>query len=496
MAPPRQLQLLLADLPGRPREVLARLLALACERLDVDLGLVGARDPDGRLVQLVVRRDGTPTDRLGRRREPLVAELCARVLDTGGLLLADLADDPALSDLAERAASVGVVSCAGVPVQTGDRVLGALVVVGDRPHDSLNARDLALLHELAEVAAPLLPALAQRPTATLADLDRVAEAVAGARDLDELTRPLLDVLHDLTGLGSTYLTTIDVDAGVQLVRAARNAGEGFEIPEGLSVPWADTLCKRSLEEGRQVTEDVQAVWGDSAAARELGIAVYMSVPVELSDGQVWGTLCAADATSPGEVERHLPTMRLFARLIASEVERETVLMRERERAARAEAAVLQDPLTGCATRRAVGPWLDTEAGACGPDETLLAAYVDVDEFKTVNDAHGHAAGDAVLAAVGRHLLERSRPGDLVARLGGDEFLVAARVPRRRADAVAERLRRSTHLETEHDGRRLPVRLSVGVVLSDDDAAATILERADRAMYRTKRRRRRTDVDQV
>lgn len=66
-------------------------------------------------------------------------------------------------------------------------------------------------------------------------LERLSESVASAESLEQLTRPLLEVLELITGLESLYLTSIDEEAGVQSVDYVRNAGELF-IPEGLSVP--------------------------------------------------------------------------------------------------------------------------------------------------------------------------------------------------------------------------------------------------------------------
>ena len=96
-------------------------------------------------------------------------------------------------------------------------------------------------------------------------LDHLCETVTRARTVEELTRPLLELLEDITGFESTYLTVVDLERGVQRVLYARNTRQ-MQIPEGLSVPWHDTLCKRALDEGRPFTADVGQCWGDSQAA--------------------------------------------------------------------------------------------------------------------------------------------------------------------------------------------------------------------------------------
>lgn len=145
-------------------------------------------------------------------------------------------------------------------------------------------------------------------------------------------------------------------------------------------------------------------------------------------------------------------------------------------------------MTRCSTRRVVEPWLDRALAALLPGEVVLALYADVDAFKSVNDEHGHAAGDAVLAEVGRRLHAAARPGDLVARLGGDEFLVAARVPAAKAQVVAQRHRQALRFPFDFDGRTVEVGASVGYAVSDGPSASGLVAAADAAMYAAKNRR--------
>ncbi|MFN4116606.1 MAG: diguanylate cyclase, partial [Inhella sp.] len=83
-------------------------------------------------------------------------------------------------------------------------------------------------------------------------LTQLSATLPAEQSIEQLARPLLVMLGESVGLESTYLTTVDLDAGLQQVRYARNTGE-LQIPEGLSVPWGDTLCKRALDEGVMAT---------------------------------------------------------------------------------------------------------------------------------------------------------------------------------------------------------------------------------------------------
>lgn len=168
---------------------------------------------------------------------------------------------------------------------------------------------------------------------TLKDL---AESVSQARNLEELTRPMLELLENITHLESTYLTTIDEAAGVQKILYARNSG-ALQIPEGLSVPWSDTLCKRALQEKSFLTKDVPAVWGDSEAAAALGLQTYLSNAVYTDDGELYGTLCGASARAVDVNPDVSRVLDLFSRLISQQASREKVAREATERAVAAEA---------------------------------------------------------------------------------------------------------------------------------------------------------------
>jgi len=126
----------------------------------------------------------------------------------------------------------------------------------------------------------------------------------------------------------------------------------------------------------------------------------------------------------------------------------------------------------------------------GTDAVLI--YVDLDGFKAVNDAHGHAAGDALLKAVAGDLTAHVRASDVVARLGGDEFgvlmwNVGAPQAATRAQDIEQRIAR---LSLVQGGARLNVGASAGVAaLRADLTAAAVIDAADRAMYARKKERR-------
>ena len=151
----------------------------------------------------------------------------------------------------------------------------------------------------------------------------------------------------------------------------------------------------------------------------------------------------------------------------------------------------RDPLTGLLNRaewtrqlRAQHRWL----GRYGDGFAVL--MIDIDHFKRINDAWGHAAGDAVLVAVAQTLLAAARQLDAVGRLGGEEFaLLLPRTGAEDALATAERLRRQlSDMVIAWKQQPLQLSVSIGVAGADDadEPPEQVLERADQALYRAKR----------
>lgn len=473
------LQALARTVEGPPQDSLHQLLLLVCEQLDMDLAYISVLDGAGnRTVRASVYADGTSGP--SGFCEPLAETWCGRVVARGSFLTEDARDDASLMAL-PTTSTFGIVSYAGVSLRDEDgEVFGALCAFGQAPHPSLNSRDHAVLSGLAEVVAPLVRRLdaPYTPPRGAIPLAAVAEAVEDAYDVERLSRPLLQALGEMTGLASAYLTVVHEDVGLQEIRYAHNASTDFELPEGLLVPWDDTLCKRALDEGRPCTTNVPEVWGDSDAATAMNISVYVSVPVERPDGTLWGTLCAADSVEADSVEAHLPTMRLFARLIAAAVDRESAQKRASQESD-------TDPLTGCSSRRAVQPWLFHHLAELPDDEVVVAAYVDLDGLKVLDDVHADAARDAVLVQLAHRLRAAARPGDLVASLGSDEFLVAARMPRVAVDRFAARLREAASFTLLWRDEDVAVDGLVGVAHSDGHDGPSLVAAADTALHRLK-----------
>lgn len=162
---------------------------------------------------------------------------------------------------------------------------------------------------------------------------------------------------------------------------------------------------------------------------------------------------------------------------------------QREHEADLAHRATHDPLTGLPNRLLLRDRLSQALGRQSRNGTPVAAtFIDLDNFKEVNDVAGHSAGDEFLMEIARRLLYSSRPTDTVARLGGDEFVVIGEdLDPTNATSQAERLLESITEPIEVGGRTITPSASIGVAVSTSPATVDeMLHQADAAMYRAKR----------
>jgi diguanylate cyclase (GGDEF)-like protein/PAS domain S-box-containing protein len=162
------------------------------------------------------------------------------------------------------------------------------------------------------------------------------------------------------------------------------------------------------------------------------------------------------------------------------------ITREREAEQQLRQLALYDPLTGLANRAFFHERLRHAAKLRHDDGHATGLlYIDLDDFKGINDRWGHDLGDEVLHEIGRRIEHSVRPGDTAARLGGDEFAVVLTEPVTPDDAVgvAERLLAEIARPLENGSGTLLTTASIGIAFGSDDE--TLIKEADIAMYRAK-----------
>lgn len=157
------------------------------------------------------------------------------------------------------------------------------------------------------------------------------------------------------------------------------------------------------------------------------------------------------------------------------------------------ASANTDVLTGLPNRRAFVPAANAAMASCWSEgQSVAVLSMDLDKFKPINDALGHAAGDEVLRVVGARLRSFFRSGDLVARIGGDEFCALIKnVDESRLQALADRAREALQAPIKREGKDLVIGCSIGVMMARREDALgleDLMGRADTALYTAKRTR--------
>ena len=167
------------------------------------------------------------------------------------------------------------------------------------------------------------------------------------------------------------------------------------------------------------------------------------------------------------------------------------LLMQRARLAR---LAMFDALTGLPNRTLIEDRLDRAIAAQRRNPAMVSAllFTDLDDFKRINDEHGHRAGDAVLQGVAERALNAVRDIDSVGRWGGDEMIVLLEnAGRDKIPELVERVRRAVETPIDYAGLKLQVGVSIGVAIvpDDGDGIQDLIRRADRRMYEDKQKRR-------
>jgi diguanylate cyclase (GGDEF)-like protein len=221
------------------------------------------------------------------------------------------------------------------------------------------------------------------------------------------------------------------------------------------------------------------VWRDTTLTVLAEEAARLGSPPELVAEASFAVRRSCDASM----------VRMSRQFEAERIRLQHELSIEREKLAH---QALHDPLTGLPNRTLLYDRMAHALRSTGRyGGTIALLFVDLDDFKTINDAFGHEAGDALLVDVARRIRAEVRPSDTAARLGGDEFIVLcerldAGDPKHDAVAIAKRLLAALGGPFELHDKTVSISASIGLaVATGNEAPDTLVSRADGAMYQAK-----------
>ena len=373
-----------------------------------------------------------------------------------------------------------------VPLILRHEVVGVLCVESGRV-DAFSEEHEKLLTVLGTQAALAIQSFRDRERLEerirqLDALYRISQLATEQRELGQVLLGMLEVTEAVVP-GSHSILLLDPAERVLRVRASRGYAPGIE---SLVIPIGTGVTGRCAEIGQVVV--VSEVAGDpNYIAGVPDARSEIAVPL-LAEGRVIGVFNAESPMAAAYGDEHARTLSVVAQQAA-------VVLRSAELQAETRRLAITDHLTGLYNRRHfVGQLEEHLRRARRYHETMGIAFLDLDNFKELNDRHGHSAGDRALQAVAGVMREWVRGTDELARLGGDEFAaILLQTDAAGARLVLERIRASVaeNALADAQGHPLGLTLSAGLALFPADGADAewLCGRADAALYEAKRRGR-------
>jgi diguanylate cyclase (GGDEF)-like protein len=207
------------------------------------------------------------------------------------------------------------------------------------------------------------------------------------------------------------------------------------------------------------------------------IRFYASYPISVIDGSKVGTLCLFDQQPRDMSDEEVALLKDLAEMVAQEI---NVLQ-----------LTTHDELTNIANKRGFNILAEYALTVCKREKAPASLiYIDLDNFKRINDTYGHAEGDRALQDFSHILKSLFRQSDVLARIGGDEFAILfSHCPIQEGQANLDRLMKALMRFNDSAATRYQIEISAGLVEYNADKHASIgdlLHEADQQMYKQKR----------
>ena len=317
----------------------------------------------------------------------------------------------------------------------------------------------------------------------------VLELIAMGAQLSEVLTKLVNIIElQVPGIWASVLLLDDDGVHLRHGAAPSLPEEYVSAIDGICIGAKVGSCGTAAF-GKQtvIVADISCdpLWDDYRdIATQFGLRSCWSTPIMSQKGNVLGTFAmySAHVNTPNDAQMHLIDM---ATRIAS------IAIERRKTEAHVQFLATHDGLTGLPNRALMSDRLDQAISfAQRYDRWVSIMFVDLDNFKPINDSLGHRAGDSLLKLTATRMVECLRKTDTVARLGGDEFVVILFDQPKHPDVInqiVQNLRAAIAQPAQIDGHTVGVTCSIGLATFPQDGTdvTTLLANADMAMYRAK-----------
>ncbi len=444
-------------------------------------------------VELAAQLCGTPVGLIsfmGRNRIWLKAKfgLAHDGFDTDSFLCSQTVDVGDLT-IIENADVNGLGFYAGVPIYAESIAVGTLSVLDREGRSLSNSQAQGLKAIGRQVSAMLEQRLLSHKLESQNRelLDAATEAESLSRELTHSSKRFANLFHGLP----VACMTLDRQGRVMEWNEKSTEVYGFEYWEVISQPILDLVVpEEKLELARKAFDksfEKGATYGANEwnVMRKDGSLIWVlsnSVPIFDHEGNVVGLISSnVDITGRKRAESALQESHQLIELQTKEL---------REANARLRDLASTDGLTGLSNHRTFQDFLKLHFSLAERNQTEVSVILlDIDNFKFLNDEHGHPMGDTVLKRIAKILPSCCRATDLAARYGGEEFIIVLpETTAATAQELAERIRVAIESDTEQE---LHVTASFGVAsyVGSSGDPKDLVKKADQAMYHSKSRGR-------
>ncbi|MGA2191762.1 MAG: sensor domain-containing diguanylate cyclase [Nitrospirota bacterium] len=319
----------------------------------------------------------------------------------------------------------------------------------------------------------------------LIDLLEVAKLVVSTLDLDQVLQAILKSALKLTGTSAGSIALYNNHSKELEIHAHRGLSEGFIGNTKWSVR-PGGLTEKILNSSKPtvISNTTNKKFFTNPLALNEGIKSMVCVPLKFKD-DIIGILYVDDFTPRKFHASELGLLSILSSFAAMSIDHAKLHARTKKMA-------FTDSLTTLYNHRHFMERLDSELLRAGRyDESFSLMMIDIDDFKKVNDSHGHIFGDKVLHHLGVVLRSSVRETDTAARYGGEEFgVLLPKVSSERAAVMADRIRKRIRTKTLSLMRgKDPLTVSIGVsnYPADGKNRIDLIRKADKALYEAKKR---------
>ncbi len=418
-------------------------------------------------------------------------ELARRVIESGEPMLESLDREPRLHELLRQREDVGTV--AGVPLRSKNRVLGVmqLAIAAQQLFPTFDFDLFTSIGNQIGMAAEnaLLFQRTVRQSTEIKVLNNIARIISSSLQIEEVFDAFASEMKKLIAFDRLSVAFLDESGSYLRIFASgsrTDSGWGMEtlIPlVGTGPGWV------VLNETHFIHHDTQAQqrFIEDQFLYEDGIRSYILLPLE-SRRQVVGTFGLGSRHEGAFSEKDLPLLTQLSKQISVAIENVKLYQKTKE------TSILDD-VSSLFNFRYFHQALERELKLTARHKSRLTLlFIDLDNFKIVNDTHGHLRGSKVLREVGFLMRAAIRETDIAARYGGDEFVVILPdTDTPQAHRLGERMRqlilRTTFLKEEGINSRLGASIGHATFPTEAPTKEELIQLADERMYRDKEKNR-------